>query len=83
MSEKQEWKPPLSDDELDGIYRMLCREGGSVDGGPQYFEGRPVYPMWSTIKEETERLLHGSFCGVIKEDPPRVLDGSKWMDAPA
>lgn len=57
MSEKLEGKPPLSDEELDGIYRMLCREGGRVDGEPQYFEGRPVYPMWILVDGETERLL--------------------------
>lgn len=50
-------KPPLTNAELDGIYLMLCREGGRLDGGPQFYEGRPVYPMWSTVSEEEERLL--------------------------
>lgn len=52
-----EEKPPLTNDELDGIYRMLCRDGGRLDGGPQFYEGQPVYPMWSTVSEEEERLL--------------------------
>lgn len=55
--QKVEKKPPLTNAELDGIYQMLCREGGRLDGGPQSYEGRPVYPMWSTAPEEVERLL--------------------------
>lgn len=50
-------KPPLTNAELDGIYRMLCRDGGRIDGGPQFYEGRPVYPMWSRVSEEEKRLL--------------------------
>lgn len=50
-------KQSLTNAELDGIYWMLCREGGRVNRGLQFYERRPVYPMWSTVSEEEERLL--------------------------